>query len=117
MQKNSSKQSKELIQLALLNSAPTFKLLKISNKKRKKKKGQNDVELPVFISNNQLRISLAIKYLIKTAKLNNLNKFYLKLPREFFASTTQQSEAVALKKEIQKKALIKKHFFRYFKNA
>lgn len=112
-EKNSNKQSRELIQIGLLNSAPIFKLLKISNKKRK---NRVDLELPMFISNTQSRFSIAIKYLIRVADKINITKFHLKLVKEFFASTKGESNTINIKKEIQKKALTRKYFFKYFKN-
>jgi len=72
LQKDSKKQSKKLLKLAIILSKPTFKLHVLTQKKRKKKKGK---EIPAFISKTRIRVSLAIKNILFIAekKKNHIN--------------------------------------------
>lgn len=112
LQKSSNKESKKLIKFAIIFSTPIFKLHKISQKKKKKKKIQ---EIPSFISKKNARISLSIKFILKTIKKKNLNKFYNKLKEEILLTAQSKGDAVQIKNDLQKYILLKKHYFSYFK--
>ena len=58
IQKETNKQLKKIINIAIINATPIFKLHKISNKKRRKRKLK---EIPAFISKKKFRLTLAIK--------------------------------------------------------
>ena len=70
IQKESKKSLKRIIQLAIINTTPIFKVNKISNKKRKKKK-RRVKEIPSFISNPNARTSLSIKLILLNLKNKN----------------------------------------------
>ena len=63
LQKKSLKCSSKVFQLALISSTSVFRLHRISLKNRKKKKVR---EVPGFLRNRENRISLALKFLVKT---------------------------------------------------
>lgn len=114
LQKESTKQSQKIIQLALIQSTPTFKLHKISNKKRKKR-NKKVREIPAFIPRQINRTSLAIKFILSSAvkkKLNNLNQ---KLTNEILLTAQSKSNSIELKNELQKQVLSKKRFFTYYR--
>ena len=67
LQKHSVKKSAKILKLALIYSTPIFKLHKITNKKLKKR-NKKPREIPAFISNQNSRISLAIKLILKSIK-------------------------------------------------
>ena len=112
LQKSSNKKSKELIKFAIIFATPTFKLHIMSQKKRKKKKIR---EIPSFISKKNARISLAIKFILKTIKKKNSNKLYNKLKKEVLLTTQLKGDVIQIKNDLQKHILLKKHYFSYFK--
>ena len=112
LQKYSKKQSKKLIELALIFSTPIFKVHKITNKKRKKK---NIKEIPTIITTKRARISLAIKFILKTLKNQKSNYFYTEFNKEILLSIKNEGSAIQMKNEVQKQVLLKKHFFSYYR--
>ena len=111
MQKSKKKSHSEIIKLAIINTTPTFRVIKLKNK-RKKKKSVN--EIPAFLSTYNYRTSWAINYLIKMARtIKNNNIFSNKLEQEIMLSSKHDSNSVTFKKEIQTRAIQKK---RYIKN-
>jgi ribosomal protein S7 len=115
LQKSSYKQSKDLVKLAIIFSTPTFKLNKISQKKRKKKKNQKVKEVPAFISLEATRISAAIKLILTSTKKAKTEKLPSKLRKELLLSSQCKGEAVKSKMDIQKQVLSNKRLFSYFK--
>jgi ribosomal protein S7 len=112
LQKNSSKETRELIKLALLNTTPIFKLHKIKNKKLKKNKIK---EIPSFIANRQSKVSLAIKFILKSVKKKSEN-FYKKFKEELLLNSQNKGDAVKIKDDLQEQILqIKMTNKRYFK--
>ena len=114
LQKYSQKQSKKLIQLAIINSTPIFKLHKIRNKKQKKR-NKKVREIPAFISNSHTRISLAIQFILATTKKQKTNEFYVKLKQKVLENVQQKGLAVGLKNDSQKQVLLNKRYFTYYK--
>jgi ribosomal protein S7 len=111
LQKYSNKQSKKLIQLSIISALPTFKVHKISNKKNKKKKIK---EIPSFIHNKNARISLAIKFILNSVEKEKCN-FFTKFKQEIILNSQLKSSSIDLKNELQKQALIKKHYLINYK--
>lgn len=112
LQKYSKKQSKKVIELAIIFSTPIFKVHKIINKKRKKK---NVKEIPTIITAKRARISLAIKFILNTLKNKKSNYFYTEFNKEILLNVKNEGSAIQMKNEVQKQVLLKKHFFSYYR--
>lgn len=113
LQKNSSKQSKELVKLAIIFSTPTFKLHEMTNNKLKKR-NRKTKKIPSFISNKKSRTSLAIKFILSTIKKKS-NPFYTKLNQEILLNAQNKGEAINIKNDIQKQVMFNKHFFLFYR--
>ena len=114
LQKNSKKQLKQIMQLAIINSTPTFKLHQIRNKK-KKKRNQKVREIPAFISKVTARTSIAIKLILSSIEKKKSKKFYKKLNQKLFLTAQSKSNTINLKNTLQKHVILKKHFFKYYR--
>lgn len=112
VQKSYKKSHHEIIKLAILNSTPTFRVIKLRNKRRKKKTIK---EIPAFFSTYPYRTSWALKYLIKSSNLNTDASFATRLKHEILSTAEYKSNAVTFKKDLQIKALQKKKYFRYYR--
>lgn len=111
LQKTSLKQSEKLINLAIILSIPVFKVHKMVKKTKKKKIR----EIPVIISSKKARISSSIKFILNALKEKSLKHFYIKFYQEIVSNTKNESLAILNKNKIQKSALLKKHFFYYYR--
>jgi len=111
IQKESKKQLKKIMQLAIINSTPIFKVHKISNKRQKKKKIK---EIPAFISKTKSRISLAIKLILLTIKKKSI-KIAIKIKQELLQNYLNEGSAIQNKNELQKKVLLNKRYFNYYR--
>jgi ribosomal protein S7 len=114
IQKDSKKQSQELVKLGIMYSTPTFKLHRIENKKQKKR-NKKAREIPAFISDKKARISLAIKFILATLKKKKSSNFHIKLKQELLANAQYKGSAIQIKNELQKQVLMNKHFFAYYR--
>ena len=114
LQKISKKSSKKLFQLALLHNTPIFKLNTITQKKKKKKKQKVKI-IPAFISNKTSRISFAIKFIITAASKKNNQPLFKKLLNEILVSSQNRSNAIEIKKDTQKQALLNRQLFKYYR--
>jgi small subunit ribosomal protein S7 len=114
LQKNSKKQLKQIIQLTLINSTPTFKLHKIENKKRKKR-NRKVIEIPAFISNSFTRTSVAIKFILTSAEKKKSKKFYDNFNQEIILAAQSKGNSIDLKNTLQKHIILKKHLFKYYR--
>lgn len=110
LQKASKKQTKEIVKTAILHSTPIFKIHKLTRKKRKKKKV---IEIPYFIKNNQLRVSLALKTI--NSNLNKKENIANSLANELLLSSQNKSQSTSAKKNAQEKAIPKKYRLRFYK--
>ena len=108
LQKDSNKQSKKLLQLSIILTLPILKVHKINNKKLKKK-NKKTKEIPSLITNKSARVSLAIKFILTNMQKENYN-FFTKFKQEILVSSQSKSNTNNLKDELQKQALIKKHY-------
>lgn len=115
LQKNSSKKSHNIFQLALIYSTPIFKLHRIKNKRRKKNKNEKFKEIPGFIKTSQARTSLSIKIILMNIKKNKGQTFYKIFNNEILLNAKKIGNSLETKNEIQKKILNKKHYFRYYR--
>ena len=114
LQKKSKKPSTKLLQLALINSTPLFKISTSTQKKRKKKQQKTRVK-PAFISNKETRTSSAINLIVKAASRKKSQPFFQKFLSEILASSQNESNAIELKKDTQKQALLNRYFFKYYR--
>jgi len=115
LQRVSNKQSNNLIKLAILNTTPLFKLHKIINSKKQKKKNKKIREIPTFIANKLSRTSLAIKFILSSIDSKKSNNFYTNLKQEILATAQSKGTAIELKDNLQKQVLLKKRFFTYYR--
>lgn len=113
-QRLTHKNSKSLIQLAIINSTPTFKLNEQSVKKGKRKSIKST---PSFLNNDSLRIMASLKFLKNAAHKNrNSVSFYQSLVKEIQASASlTNSQSVEQKNELQKQILINKRYLSKFR--
>lgn len=114
IQKESKKQSQELIKLGIAYATPAFKLHKITNKKQKKR-NKKVREIPAFISDKKARISLAIKFIMTNLKKKKSANFYEKLKQELLANAQYRGTAIQIKNELQKQVLANKRYFAYYR--
>ena len=114
IQTESKKPSEQLLQLALIFNIPIFKINRITNKKRKKKKQKTKI-IPAFISRKSSRISVAIKHIIKTAYKKKTNSLAQKFLEEILASSQNRSQAIEIKKETQQEVLLNHHLLKYYR--
>ena len=113
LQKSTNKNYKSLIQLAIINSTPTFKLNEQVVKKGKRKSIKST---PSFILNDSLRVTTSLKSMKKViSKSNASNHFYLSLVKEILASTQFKSSVVDKKNELQKQVLLNKRYLSKFR--
>jgi len=113
LQKSTVKKHINLIQLAVINATPTFKVNQQLSKKGKRKSKK---DIPTFITNDSLRIMLSLKF-IKTASTKSQSSacFYENLTQEILASSTLKSQSVEKKNELQKRTLINKRYLSKFR--
>lgn len=114
LQKNSSKKSHGVVQLALIYSTPVFKLHRIKNKNRKKNKSNRFREIPGFIKNKEARTSRAIKFILLNTQKKG-ESFFKKFNKEIFKNVKNKGNSIETKNELQKNVLTKKHFFLYYR--
>ena len=113
LQKDSQKQSKKILQLAIINSTPIFRLHTFKIKKKRKKKIK---EIPAFISNKFNRTSLAIKLILsKTLENKQLNYFCNKFKKEILLTSQQKSSTIESKNNLQKQILLKRRLFSFYR--
>ena len=115
-QQYSKKQTKKIFQLALIYSTPIFKLHEISNKKLKKRKLNQIRKIPAFMSKPISRISLGIKYILKSLmKKKTQNGGFNKLNQEILLIIKTKGNNLETKKETQKTTLLNKRYFKYYR--
>lgn len=113
LQKSQKKSHGEILRLAILNSTPIFRIIKLKNKRRKKKSIK---EIPAFLSTYKYRTSWGLKYLINTSNLKTNNTIFSdQLNRSILESAKHTSSTITFKNELQSKALEKKKYFRHYR--
>lgn len=112
IQKNSLKSYKKVIKIAIVNSASIFRIIKLKQKKRKKKSVK---EIPKFIFNNFERISWSLKIILTYSKKQNANTFYKKLKQEIIINSKNKGSAIDKKIDLHKQILPKKRLLLYFR--
>lgn len=113
LQKSSNKNFKNLVQLAIINSTPTFKLSEQVVKKGKRKSVRST---PSFITSDSLRIMASLKLIINAVGKNKTSSyFYENLMNEVLLSSELKSQSVDKKNELQKQILINKRYLSKFR--
>lgn len=113
LQKKSKKQTKNIIQLSLINFISLFKFHEISNKKLKKKQRKVKI-IPSFLATNAKRTFLSIKYLIEDLDKKTKNPFFVKLYQKILTLSNNPKFMSDQKPEILIKHLTsKKHLKNY----
>jgi ribosomal protein S7 len=112
IQKDSLKSPKKVIKIAITNSASIFRIVKLKQKKRKKKSVK---EIPTFILNNFERISWSLKVILESSKKQNANNFYKKLKQEIIINSKNKGNSVDKKIDLHKQILPKKRLLLYFR--
>lgn len=112
-QTSQKKNHYKVIRLSLLNTTPTFKIVKLKNKKRRK---SSTKEIPTFLSNFRSRTSWSLKYLIKTtsSQENNIT-FSEKLKNELLLGAKSENNVTLLKNKLQHKTIQEKKYFKNFR--
>lgn len=112
IQKSQKKSHSNLVKLAIVNITPMFRVIKLRNKRRKKKSIK---EIPAFLSNYIYRTSWGLKYLVQTSSLKSKNVFFTQLKNEILLNATFEGAAIAFKNELQSRALPKRKYFRHYR--
>jgi ribosomal protein S7 len=112
-QKSQKKNLNEIIKLSIMSSIPAFKIVKLTNKKRRKKSIR---EIPTFVSNHESRISWSLKNVIKgIAQKTKRSTLATELKKEYFLLAQSESKVVTLKDDIQNRSLKEKKYFRFYR--
>lgn len=112
IQKSQKKSHNEIVKLALLNTTPMFRIIKLKNKRRKKKSVK---EIPAFLSHYTYRTSWGLKYLVKISNSKPSNAFISQLKDGILSNAKSEGHAVTLKNEFQNRALQTKKYFRHYR--
>lgn len=112
IQKTSKKPFKTVVQLAVINSSPLFRLAVL---KKKRKKKEISKEIPKFVTQNFERISWGLKYVLFFAKKPFSLNLYNKLKQEFLVNAQNKGNAVRIKTDFQKQAVKNKRVLLYFR--
>ena len=112
IQKSSLKSHKKITKIAIIYSVSIFRMIKLKQKKRKKK---NVKEVPAFIFNNFERVSWSLKIILTSSKKQNSNNFYKKLKKEIITNSKNKGNVIDKKTELNKQILLKKRLFINFR--
>lgn len=110
LQKNSKKNSKNIILTSIFFNAPTFKIFSYTRKKRKKKTVR---EVPVFLLDKNQQFSFGIKNFLEELKKKKFVSENLKT--EFLLGAKNINDALKIKNKIYDTAISKKNLMRYYK--
>jgi len=113
LQKSNNKHFKKLVQVAIINSTPTFKLNEQVVKKGKRKAIRSN---PSFIMTDSLRIMTSLKSIKRSVvKSKNSNQFYEALANEISLASNLKGQFVDKKIELQKQILTNKRYLSKFR--
>ena len=108
IQKSEKKSHNEIFKIAIFNSLPKFKILKLKRRK-------SLLEIPTYLSTYNYRAAWGIKYITK-----GLNSNYIfckqQLKNGILSNASSSTiQIVKLKDEIQKNVLKKKKYFKHYR--
>lgn len=112
VQKSQTKNHGKITKLSIMNTIPTFKIIKLTNKRRRKKSIR---EIPAFVSSYKSRVSLGLKYFVKTTNSIKNTAFSEKFKNELLSGATSENNAITTKNNLQAKALNEKKYFRFYR--
>ena len=113
LQKSTNKNTKNIIQHAIINVTPTFKLNEQVVKKGKRKAVRVS---PSFLVNDSLRLMTSLKSIKRAATKNQKPvQFYEKLVNEFISSFEMKGSAIDAKNELQKQIVFNKRYLSKFR--
>jgi ribosomal protein S7 len=112
IQKHQNKPHSEIFKLAIINSTPMFRIIKLKNKRRKKKSVK---EIPAFLSTYAYRTSWGLKYLVNNATSKTDNIFFNKLKHEILFNAIDESSTITFKNELQNKTLKERKYFKHYR--
>lgn len=114
LQKSYLKGIRNVLIILLINTLPIFKL-NILRTKRKKNKIKIK-EIPVFLSLNKTRISLAIRMIINTTKEDSKNNiFYYKLAAALINNSKEDGVIITTKNNLQQRVVDNKKYLRNYR--
>jgi small subunit ribosomal protein S7 len=117
LQKLTTKNHTSLIQAAIINSTPIFRISQ-QKKKRKKKGKSKPKNIYTFISNAQIRQILSIKFLkMSSTNSTSYTYFYQKFAAEILLSSTNNNKSQSVKKkdDLHKQILVNKKYLKNFR--
>jgi len=113
LQKLNSKNFKTLLHSAVVNSSSAFKVNEQAVKKGKRKVTKTTLS---FITNDSLRVTTALKLLIRiSANSKDSNFLYKKLVAEILSCSASKSQSIDQKNEAQRQALLDKRYLSKFR--
>jgi ribosomal protein S7 len=113
LQKSTNKKFQSLVQLAIINSTPAFKLNEQTMKKGKRKSKKI---IPSFILKDSLRIMRALKSL-KTIASNyrTSNSYYKSFGKEILDSASFKGQSAEQKSKVLNQILLNKRYLAKFR--
>ena len=113
LQRSTNKNSKSLVQVAVVNSTSAFKLNEQTIKKGKRKATKIT---PSFIAKDSLRIMTSLKLIKATVRKNKgSSTFHEIIAKEIMASAFLKSQTVSKKNDLQKQVLMNKRYLSKFR--
>lgn len=113
LQKLSNKDFQDLLRLAIINSASTFKINEQVVKKGKRKVTKRT---PSFIINDFLRVATSLKSLKRSVvKSRGSNFFYDELSKELISSSQMKGKSIDTKNDLQQQILLNKRYLSKFR--
>lgn len=113
LQKSTRKNFRSLVQLAIINLAPAFKLNEQTMKKGKRKSKKI---IPSFILKDSLRVMNALKSIRHIVQKDKTSKsFYLRLSKEVLETSSLRGAAADQKVRLQNQVLLNKRYLSKFR--
>jgi ribosomal protein S7 len=113
LQKSTTKNFQSLVQLAIINSTPAFKLNEQTLKKGKRKSTKI---IPSFIAKDSLRVVTALKFIRDVAhKDNSALSFYQSLKNEVLDASSSKGQSTEQKTKLQNQILLNKRYLAKFR--
>lgn len=113
LQKSTIKNFKNLVQLAIINSTPAFKLTEQVMKKGKRKSKK---VIPSFIIKDSYRIMTAVKFIRNVARRDKSPiSFYRRLKNEMLGVSSLKGQSLDQKNQLQNQILLNKRYLAKFR--
>ena len=114
IQKQQKKNVTNIIKISVFSFIPTFRMIQLTNKRRRKKSVQ---QIPAFLSNNKSRSSWGLKNLtnLSTQEITKTN-LLSKLKNRFLLNTLQsEDKSIKLDNNQQSEISKKKKYLKYYR--